>query len=59
MFLKGNVIINLLLMVIGLFNFNKVKNILLIINGNWTCNPKDPQETDISGNTNNVCEMTI
>ena len=30
-----------------------------IINGNWTCNPKDPQETDISGNTNNVCEMTI
>ena len=27
-----------------------------VVDGNWMCNPKDPTETDESGNTNNVCE---
>ena len=27
-----------------------------VVDGNWMCNPKDPIETDESGNTNNVCE---
>ena len=27
-----------------------------VVDGNWMCNPKDPVETDESGNTNNVCE---
>ena len=27
-----------------------------IVDGNWMCNPKEPTETDESGNTNNVCE---
>jgi starch synthase len=28
-----------------------------IVDGEWRCNPKEGMETDLSGNTNNVCDV--